>query len=62
MTQHWYAAVALGFFSVAMLLRAVNRPHARSGSQNTAVWSNHNLEHRFRTKGNDPKFVLENMP
>jgi hypothetical protein len=44
MTHHLYAAVALGFVSVAIPLRAANRPHAGSGSQNMVVWTNDNLE------------------
>jgi hypothetical protein len=42
--SHPLYAAALGLFSVAMPLRAANRPHARSGGQNPVVWTNDGLE------------------
>ena len=44
MTRHLYAAVTLGLISVAIPLRAANRPHAGTDSRNTAVWTNDDLE------------------
>src|SRR5712692_8150879 len=44
MTRHLYAVVTLGLISVAIPLRAANRPHARTDSQNTVVWTNDDLE------------------
>ena len=52
MIRYLYA-VALVVVSVAIPLRAVDRPHAGTESQNAVVWTNENL---------DPIFVLENMP
>jgi hypothetical protein len=37
-------AVTLGFVSVAIPLRAANRPHAGTDSQNGMVWTNEDLE------------------
>ena len=44
MTRYLYYAVILGLVSVAMPLRAANRPHAETDSQNTMVWTNDDLE------------------
>ena len=44
MTRYLYYAVILGVVSVAMPLRAANRPHAETDSQNTMVWTNDDLE------------------
>jgi len=44
MTRHLYAAVTLGLISVAIPLRAANRPHAGTDSQNPVVWTNDDLE------------------
>jgi hypothetical protein len=47
MTRHIYAiyaAVALGLISVAIPLRAANRPHARTDRQNKVVWTNDDLD------------------
>jgi hypothetical protein len=45
--------VTLGFVSVAIPLRAANKPHAGTDSQNMVVWTNEDL---------DRIFALENMP
>ena len=44
MTRFLYYAVSLGLVAAAMPLRAANRPHAETGSQNTKVWTNDDLE------------------
>ena len=44
MARHLYAAVTVGLLSVAIPLRAANRPHAGTDSRNTAVWTNDDLE------------------
>jgi len=44
MTRFLYYAVSLGLVAAAMPLRAANRPHAETGSQNTMVWTNDDLE------------------
>jgi hypothetical protein len=44
MIRYLYAAVTLGLVSVAIPLRATSRPHARTDSQNTVVWTNDDLE------------------
>jgi hypothetical protein len=44
MTRHLYAAFTLGLISVAVPLRAVNRPHAGKDGQNTPVWTTDDLE------------------
>ncbi len=44
MTRYLYAAVSLGLISVAIPLRAANRPRAGTDSQNTVVWTNDDLE------------------
>ncbi len=44
MVRYLYAAVTLGLISVAIPLRAANRPHAGTDSQNTVVWTNDDLE------------------
>jgi hypothetical protein len=40
----YYAAVTLGLISVAMPLRAANRPHAGADRQTIKVWTNDDLE------------------
>lgn len=49
MIRYWYAAT-LGFVAVAIPLRAANRPHVRTDSQNGMVWTNENLE-RLHNRG-----------
>jgi hypothetical protein len=44
MTRYLYYAVSLGLIAAAMPLRAANRPHAETGSQNTMVWTNDDVE------------------
>src|SRR5260370_32597911 len=44
MTSHLRTSVSLVLLSVAIPLRAANRPHAGTDSQNTVVWTNDNLE------------------
>ena len=44
MTRHLYTALTLGLISVALPLRAANRPHARTDGQNTVVWTTDDLE------------------
>ena len=44
MTRHLYAALTLGLISVAIPLRAANRPHAGTDGQNTVVWTTDDLE------------------
>src|SRR5260370_21786110 len=44
MTRFLYYAVSLGLVAAAMPLRAANRPHAETGSQNTMIWTNDDLE------------------
>jgi hypothetical protein len=44
MTRFLYYAVSLGLVAAAMPLRAANRPHAETGSQNTMAWTNDDLE------------------
>ena len=44
MTRFLYYAVSLGLVAAAMPLRAANRPHAETDSQNTMVWTNDDLE------------------
>ena len=44
MTRYFYYAVTLGLVSAVMPLRAANRPHAETDSQNTMVWTNDDLE------------------
>jgi hypothetical protein len=43
MIRYWYA-VTLGFVAVAIPLRAANRPHVGTDSQNGMVWTNEDLE------------------
>jgi hypothetical protein len=43
MIRYLYA-VTLGFVAVAVPLRAVNRPHVGTDSQNEMVWTNDDLE------------------
>ncbi len=44
MTRHLYAAVTLGLISVAIPLRAANRPRAGTDRQNKVVWTNDDLD------------------
>ena len=44
MTHHTYAAVTLALISVAIPLRAANRPHAGTDSPDKMVWTNDDLE------------------
>jgi len=44
MIRYFCAAVTLGLISVAIPLRAANRPRAGTDSQNTVVWTNDDLE------------------
>ncbi len=44
MIRNLYFAVTLGLVSLAMSLRAANRPHAETDSQNNMVWTNDDLE------------------
>jgi hypothetical protein len=44
MTRYLYAAVTLSLISVTIPVRAANRPHAGTDSQNTVVWTNDDLE------------------
>jgi hypothetical protein len=44
MSRYLCAAVTLGLISVAIPLRAANRPHAGTDSQNKLVWTNDDLE------------------
>ena len=43
MIRYLYA-VTLGFVAVAIPLRAANRPHVGTDSQNGTVWTNDDLE------------------
>ncbi len=44
MIRYSYAAVALGLISLAIPLRAANRPHAGTDRQNQIVWTNDDLD------------------
>src|SRR5260370_8191390 len=44
MTRYLYTAVTLWLISVAIPLRAANRPHAGTDSQSRPVWTNDDLE------------------
>ena len=48
MTHHAYAAVALALISVAIPLRAANRPHVGTDSPDKMVWTNDDLEKLHR--------------
>jgi hypothetical protein len=48
MTHHAYAAVTLALISVAIPLRAANRPHAGTDSPDKMVWTNDDLEKLHR--------------
>lgn len=48
MTHHTYAAVTLVLVSVAMPLRAANRPHAGTDTPDKMVWTNDDLEKLHR--------------
>jgi len=43
MTRYLYAAIALGLISVAIPLRAANRPHAGSDRHGKEVWTNDDI-------------------
>jgi hypothetical protein len=49
MTRYMYAAVLLGLSSVAIPLRAANRPHVGADSQTIKVWNNDDLEKLHNT-------------
>jgi hypothetical protein len=42
MTRYWFYVIALGVISVAIPVRAANRPHA--GTNNRVAWTNEDLE------------------
>jgi hypothetical protein len=44
MKRFLHCAVTLGVIAVAMPLRAANRPHAETDSQNMMVWTNDDIE------------------
>jgi len=44
MTRYLYFAVGLVLIVAALPLRAADRPHAGTGSRNTTVWTNEDLE------------------
>ena len=44
MTRHLYAVVTLGLVSVAIPLRAANRPRSGMDAQTAVVWTNEDLE------------------
>jgi hypothetical protein len=44
MTRNLYFAMTLGLVSLAMPLRAADRPHAERDTPNTMVWTNDDLE------------------
>jgi hypothetical protein len=44
MTHYLLAAIMLGLFSVAIPVRAANRPHAGTDSQSTLIWTNDGLD------------------
>jgi hypothetical protein len=44
MIRHLYISVCLALVSAAIPLRAANRPHAGTDSQNPVVWTNDDLE------------------
>src|SRR5258707_12409990 len=48
MTHHAYAAVTLALISVAIPLRAANRPHVGTDSPDKMVWTNDDLEKLHR--------------
>jgi hypothetical protein len=48
MTHHAYATVTLALISVAIPLRAANRPHAGTDSPDKMVWTNDDLEKLHR--------------
>jgi hypothetical protein len=44
MTRYLYVAATLGLISVAIPLRAANRPHAGTDRQGKVVWTNEDLD------------------
>lgn len=44
MTRYMFAVLTLGIISVAMPLRAADKPHAGSDRQSRVVWTNDDLE------------------
>ena len=44
MNRYLYYVVSLGLVAASMSLRAADRPHAGTGSKNTMVWTNDNIE------------------
>ena len=44
MTGSWFSAITLGVISVAIPVRAANRPHAGTDNQNTRVWTYDDLQ------------------
>jgi len=48
MIRYMYAAVALGLISIAIPLRAANRPHAGTDSQKPVILTNDDLEKLHR--------------
>jgi hypothetical protein len=44
MARYLYAGVTLGLISVAIPLRAANRPHARTEHHSKVVWTNDDLD------------------
>ena len=48
MIRYMFAAVILGLISVAIPLRAANRPHAGTDSQKPVIWTNDDLEKLHR--------------
>jgi hypothetical protein len=44
MNRYLYYAVSLGLLAASTSLRAADRPHAGTGSKNTTVWTNDNIE------------------
>ena len=43
MARYWYAGFTLGLISVAIPLRAANKPHARTEHHSKVVWTNDDL-------------------
>jgi hypothetical protein len=44
MSRYSYASVTLALVSLAIPLRAAERPHVRTDTQNTVVWTNDDLD------------------
>jgi hypothetical protein len=65
----YYVAATLGLISVAMSLRAANRPHAGADSRTIRVWTNDDLEKLRRAglisivgKVDEEKSISESSP